>query len=80
MVDDDTHTIYMPSIVRLTHLLLNGKRSGDLELIIYDGSLRGEFFAGDYLEFLARRVRVQTADREFEALLVNLGENIKKED
>ena len=80
MVDDDTHNIYMPSIVRLTHLLLNGKRSGDLELIIYDGSLRGEFFAGDYLEFLARRVRVQTADREFEALLVNLGENIKKED
>lgn len=80
MVNDDTHTIYMPSIMQLSHLMLNGKRSRDMELIIYDGSLRGEFFAGDYLEFRARRVLVRTREREYEALLVNLRDNIKKED
>ncbi len=80
MVDDDTHTIYMPAIMTLSHLLLNGKRSRDLDLIIYDGSLRGEFFNGDYLEFTARRVLVRTAAREYEALLVNLRDNIKKEE
>ena len=79
MVDDDTHTIYMPSIMTLTHLLLNGKKSPDMDLIIYDGSLRGEFFAGDYLEFTARRVLVRTETREYEALLVNLRDNIQKQ-
>lgn len=80
MVDDDTHTIYMPSIVTLNHLLLNGKKCRDMDLIIYDGSLRGEFYAGDYLEFLAYRVLVRRPDREYEALLVNLRDNIKKEE
>ncbi len=80
MVIDDTHAIYMPSIMRLGHLILNGKRRGEMDLIIYDGSLRGEFFAGDYLEFMARHVLVRPPDREYEALLVNLRDNIKKED
>jgi len=80
MVDDDTHTIYMPSIMTLSHLMLNGKKSRNMDLIIYDGSLRGEFFAGDYLDFKAYRVLVQTSDREYEALLVNLRDNIEKEE
>ena len=49
----------------------------DLDLIIYDGSLRGEFYQGDYLEFQGDRVLVQTERNEYEALLVTLRDNIK---
>ena len=50
----------------------------DKELIIYDGSLRGEYFRGDRLEFVCRRVQVQAGVRDYEALLVNLKDNISK--
>ena len=78
VVCDDTHSIYMPSILKLTRLVLAGKRSSDLELIIYDGSLRGEYFEGDYLEFKGYQVLVQTREREFEALLVTISDHIKR--
>jgi hypothetical protein len=80
MVDDDTHSIYMPSIVKLSHLLLNGKKYRDLRLVIYDGALRGEYFTGDYLKFVARRVLIEKAAGEEEALLVTLSDQIEKED
>jgi len=78
VVCDDTHSIYMPSIVKLTRLVLNGKRSSDLELIIYDGSLRGEYYEGDYIEFKCYRVLVESAGREFEALMVTLTDDIRR--
>lgn len=80
MVDDDTHSIYMPSIVRLSHLLLNGKKYRDLRLVIYDGALRGEYFTGDYLKFVARRVLIEKEDGEEEALLVTLSDQMEKEE
>ena len=80
MVDDDTHSIYMPSIVRLSHLLLNGKKSPDLNLVIYDGSLRGEYFNGDYLKFVASRILIEKEGKEEEALLVTLRDQITKEE
>ncbi len=80
MVDDDTHSIYMPSILKLSHLLLNGKKYRDLNLVIYDGSLRGEYYNGDYLKFVARRVLIEKAGREEEALLVTLSDQIEKEE
>jgi len=76
-VSDDTHTIYMPPIVKLTHLMVDGRKNPDLDLIIYDGSLRGEFYQGDYLEFQGDRVLVQTKRKEYEALLVTLRDDIR---
>ena len=76
-VSDDTHSIYMPPIMKLTHLMVDGKKSSDLDLIIYDGSLRGEFYQGDYLEFQGDRVLVQTEQKEYEALLVTLRDDIR---
>lgn len=78
VVVDDTHSIYMPSVLTVARLRLNGEVRGDMDLIIYDGSLRGEYYRGDRLEFACRRVLVQTGKREFEALLVNLKDNIAK--
>lgn len=80
MVDNDTHSVYMPSIVKLSHLLLNGKKYRDLNLVIYDGSLRGEYYCGDYLKFVARRVLIERERGEEEALLVTLSDQIEKEE
>lgn len=77
-VADDTHSIYMPSILGLEDLNLEGESRPGMELIIYDGSLRGEYYRGDRLWFRARRVRVEGAAWDREALLVTLSDNIGK--
>lgn len=40
-VRDDTHAIFMPPVVTLSDVWLDGKRADDICLIVYDGSLRG---------------------------------------
>jgi len=76
VVDDDVHSIYMPSILTLTRLAVDGEKRKDMDLIIYDGSLRGEYYRGDELEFEGALVRVTTPRREYEALLVTLRDEI----
>jgi len=78
IIVDDTHTIYMPSIVTLGDLELGGAGVGNMDLIIYDGSLRGEYFRGDRLRFKASRVGVHTGSRDYEALLVTISSDIEK--
>ena len=47
-VADDTHNLYLPAIVGLTDLRReDGSPEGDMELIIYNGALRGEVWKGD---------------------------------
>jgi len=53
-VADDTHNLYLPAIVGLTDLRReDGSPEGDMELIIYNGALRGEIWKGD-------RIRINT--------------------
>lgn len=75
-VADDAHSIYMPSILTLSGLTVDGKKRADTDLIIYDGSLRGEYYRGDELELEGSLVRVSTPRREYEALLVTLRDQI----
>ena len=78
VVADDTHSIYMPSILRLSELILNGEKTTDRDLIIYDGSLRGEYYQGDRLEFRAKLVRIEDGRKNYQALLVTLSDDIRK--
>lgn len=77
-VAEDTHTNYMPPLLELSGVTLDGEKSEDLPLIIYDGALRGEFFNGDVLRMKARLVDVHQFGRTFRAALVTLWDNIKK--
>ena len=53
VVSDDTHNLYLPAIVGLTEIRRkDGRPEKDLELIVYNGALRGELWRGD-------RVRLQ---------------------
>ena len=78
-VKDDTHGIYMPVLLTLERVTIDGEPHGDLPLIIYDGSLRGEFCLGDRLAMDGvRLVKVRERGKAFPALLVTVSTQIKK--
>ena len=79
-VKDDTHGIYMPVILGLDQVTIGGVPHEDLALIIYDGSLRGEYYRGDNLTFDgARLIRVRERGAVFQALLVTVSPQIRKD-
>jgi hypothetical protein len=78
-VKDDTHSIYMPVLLTLDRVTIDGERHEDITLIIYDGSLRGEYYRGDSLAMSgARLVRVRERGKAFPALLVTVSPQIAK--
>lgn len=78
-VKDDTHSIYMPVVLTLDHVTIDGQPHGDLPLIIYDGSLRGEFYRDDRLVMNGvRLIKVRERGKVFPALLVTVSPQIRK--
>lgn len=48
VVADDTHNLYLPAILKLTDLRRSDSRpENDMDLIIYNGAIRGELWNGD---------------------------------
>lgn len=78
IVSDATHTIYMPSIVMLTDAVVDGGKAPDIPVIMYDGSLRGEFYRGERLGMRAKLVRMRLWEKERECILVTLSEEIRR--
>ncbi|PKK88969.1 MAG: hypothetical protein CVV64_16500 [Candidatus Wallbacteria bacterium HGW-Wallbacteria-1] len=58
-VDDDTHAIFMPPILGLDQVKIDGKPAADTKLVIYDGSMRGDFFQGDKIKARVRKVGIR---------------------
>lgn len=77
-VSDDTHSIYLPIVLLLENLRLGGDNTGDMPIIIYDSSQRGEFKRGDRVEGHGKLVNVRKPKEEFTALLVTIGTAINK--
>ena len=79
-VKDDSHSIYMPVVLTLERVVVAGAPQGDTALIIYDGSLRGEYCRGDSLILNgARLIRVRERGSVFQALLVTVSSQISKD-
>lgn len=72
-VSDDRHAIFLPVIVRLEGVALDGAPADELPLIVYDSSVRGEYRRGDRLEGRGRLVTIRTKSEEYRALLVTNG-------
>jgi len=77
-VCDDSHSIYLPILVRLENVQVNGKSAGEMPLIMYDSSMRGELRCGDRIEGRGKLVKVRTPGEEYTALLVTIGTAINK--
>lgn len=71
-VANDLHTGYLPAVLSLEDVTIDGARRGPLDLVIYDGSQRGEYFKNDRLRITARLVRIKKPRETKEALLVTM--------
>ena len=79
VVVDDRHTPYCPSVLTLGGIELDGVAVKDMELVIYDGALRGEYYNGDRLDVKARLVSIEDRRGTRDALLVTRPGCIVKE-
>ena len=78
VVVNDCHTGYLPAILTLDHVTLDGRqRREPIDVVIYDGSQRGEYFGGYRLRVRSRLVRITRARDERDALLVTLPREIE---
>jgi predicted nucleotidyltransferase len=79
-VRDDRHSIYLPMVMGMEEVDLDGVKESGLPLIVYDSSVRGEYRCGDWLEGRGRLVNVRKPNEEFRALLVTNSTAIAKRD
>jgi hypothetical protein len=79
VVVNDRHTGYLPALLALDRVTLDGRqRKQPIDLVIYDGSQRGEYFNGDTLSVRSRLVRITRGRDERDALLVTMPREIEK--
>ena len=78
-IADNTHSIYMPLVLKLKDVSIDGEEADDIFFVIYDGSIRGEFYNGERLKIEGRLIRMTLFGKETVALVsVDAGE-IEKE-
>ena len=78
IVVDDTHAIYMPPFLGLADVRIDGEKSEDATLIIYDGAMRGDFRNGDRLKARAKPIEVHSRGKRWKALLSTLYSDIQR--
>jgi hypothetical protein len=77
---DNLHSIYMPLVIQLGDVFIDGTRTDDIELIIYDGSLRGEFYNKERLHISrGRLVKLTKGKRSRDVIVVVDAGDIEKE-
>jgi predicted nucleotidyltransferase len=57
-VADNRHSLYVPVVLKLENVYIDGKKADDIGLVIYDGSVRGEFKVGLRLHLRGRLVNI----------------------
>jgi len=78
-VSDNRHSLYVPVVLTLSNVYIDGKKTGDIDLIIYDGAVRGEFKEGLRLHIRGRLVDLIREGKRTPALAVIDGFNIELE-
>lgn len=78
VITDDYHNSYLPIVLAMGGVEIDGQKRGDLRLVCYDGSIRGEYRKGFKIGFTGRLLRVKDRRGEYEILAVDLSRNLKK--
>ncbi len=79
-VTDNLHSLYVPLVLGLENVYLDGEKTDPLRLVIYDGAVRGEFRPGLRLRILGKLVNLVKASGETETVVsVTDGFNITLE-
>ena len=75
---DDSNNSYLPIILELGDVILDGKERDSLRFICYDGSIRGEYWKGEQLRMNGRLLKIKDHRGEYEAVAIDISFNITK--
>lgn len=75
---DDSHNAYLPIVLELGEVILDGKERENLRFICYDGSVRGEYWEGERIRMNGRLLRITDHRGSYEAVAVDISFNITK--
>lgn len=79
-VVDTLHSLYMPLVLRLGDAYLDGAKAGEIDLIIADSSLRGEFYPNERVHVQrGRLVRLSRGGASEEAVVAVDAGDMEKE-
>jgi predicted nucleotidyltransferase len=79
-ISDNLHSIYMPLVMRLSDAYIDGERADDIDLIIYDGSIRGEFHVKERIHVIkGRLVTLGEGGKQRNAIVVVDAGDVEKE-
>jgi len=77
---DNLHSLYMPLVMRLGDLYIDGVRADDIDLVIYDSSLRGEFYNNERIHVRkSRLVRLTKGGSGRDVIVVTDAGDMEKE-
>ncbi|MDP8215628.1 MAG: hypothetical protein RAO92_03775 [Candidatus Euphemobacter frigidus] len=76
---DDSNNSYVPIVLELGDVILDGKDRDNIRLICYDGSVRGEYWEGERIRVMGRLLRIKDRWGEYDAVAVDISSNIIKE-
>ncbi len=78
-VVDDSHNSYVPFVLELGEVVLEGKARENVQLICYDGSARGEYWKKDRLRARGRLLEITNhRGKRYQAIAVDISFNISK--
>lgn len=78
-VADNRHSLYVPVVLRLENVYIDGEKADDIGLVIYDGAVRGEFKVGLRLHIKGRLVNIIKEGKKNPMLAVVDGFDIELE-
>lgn len=79
-VVDTLHSLYMPLVLRLGDVYLDGAPAGEIDLIISDSSLRGEFYPNERVHVVrGRLVRLSKSGTSSEVVVAVDAGDLEKE-
>jgi predicted nucleotidyltransferase len=78
-VADNSHSLYVPLVIGLENVYLDGEKAAGIDLIVYDGAVRGEFKKGLRLHIKGRLVNIIRDGKKKLCLDVVDGFNIELE-
>lgn len=78
-VIDNIHSLFVPVVLELENVFIDGEKSDNIRVIIYDGAVRGEFKRGLRLRIRGKLVDLIKDDKKETAVAVVDGFNIELE-
>ncbi|HOO77202.1 MAG TPA: hypothetical protein PK636_01950 [bacterium] len=79
-VSDNLHSLYVPLVLGLENVYIDGEKTGPIRTVIYDGAVRGEFRKGLRLRIMGKLVNLIKDSGETETVVsVTDGFNITLE-